>query len=85
MSHATVTSGPVEEHNDGRLDTIGLGPKGPTPPSTHDDGRRQITNDLFHERSGILWNLIMGLMERNNYEHYHDDLSRTGHSQLEIG
>jgi len=36
MFHA---SGPMAEHNNGRLSTIGLGPIGPTPPATHDDVR----------------------------------------------
>jgi len=34
-----VTSGPVVEHNNDRLNTTGLGPVGPTPPATHDDVR----------------------------------------------
>jgi len=62
------------EHNNGRLNTTGLGH---TSPATHD-------NDFFRERSGTLWNFtelyvwgkssgtlrnfISGLMERNNYE-----------------
>ena len=77
MFYAIVTSGPMAEHNNGRFNTIGLGPIGRTPPATHDDV------DLFRERSGTLWdfmelyvwgkssgtlwNFIMGLMERNNY------------------
>jgi len=41
---------------------IGVGPVGLSPPTgyTHDDGRRQITNDLFRERSGTLWNFTFG-------------------------
>jgi len=39
MFHAIVTKGPMAEHNNGRLNTIGLGPIGPTPPATHDDVR----------------------------------------------
>jgi len=55
MFYAIVTSGPMAEHNNGRLNTIGLGPIiGPTPPATH------VTsdNDLFRDRSGTLWNLM---------------------------
>ena len=37
MFYAIVTSGPMVEHNNGRLNTIGLGPIGSTPPATHDD------------------------------------------------
>jgi len=37
--YATVTSGPMAEHNNGRLNTIGLGTVGPTPPAIHDDVR----------------------------------------------
>jgi len=47
MFYAIVTSGPMAEHNNGRLNTIGLGTIGPTPPATHD-------NDLFLENSGTL-------------------------------
>jgi len=36
MFHAIVTSGPMAEDNNGRLNTICLGP---TPPATHDDVR----------------------------------------------
>ena len=50
--YAIVTSGPMAEHNNGRLNTIGLGPIGPTPPATHDDV------DLFRERSGTLWDFM---------------------------
>ena len=42
MFYAIVTSGdsgPMAEHNNGRLNMIGLGPIGPTPPATHDDVR----------------------------------------------
>jgi len=39
MFYAIVTSGPMAEHNNGRLNTIGLGPIGPTPPATLDDVR----------------------------------------------
>ena len=42
MFYAIVTSGdsgPMAEHNNGRLNMIGLGPTGPTPPATHDDVR----------------------------------------------
>ena len=46
MFYAIVTSGPMAEYYNGRLNTIGLGPIGPTPPATHDDV------DLFRERSG---------------------------------
>ena len=63
MFYAIVTSGPMAEHNNGRLNTIGLGPIDRTRPATHDDV------DLFRESSGTLWNFIMGLMERNNYGH----------------
>ena len=37
MFYAIVTSGPMAEHNNGRLNTIGLYPIGPTPTATHDD------------------------------------------------
>ena len=36
MFYAAVTSGSMAEHNNTRLNTIGLGP---TPPATHDDVR----------------------------------------------
>ena len=39
MFYAIVTSGPMAEHNNDRLNMIGLGPIGPigpTPPATHD-------------------------------------------------
>jgi len=81
MFYAIVTSGPVAEHNNGRLNTIGLGPIGPT--LLHRLSTTTSDNDLFRERSGTswnfmelyvwgkssgtLWNFIMGLMERNNY------------------
>jgi len=39
MSHAIVTSSPMAEHNNGRLNTIVLGTVGPTPPAAHDDVR----------------------------------------------
>ena len=39
MFYVIVTSGPMAEHNNGRLNTIGLGPIGPTLPATHDDVR----------------------------------------------
>ena len=42
MFYAIVTSGPMAEHNNGRLDTIGLGPIGPTPQAIY-PRRRQIT------------------------------------------
>ena len=57
MFYAIVTSGPMAEHNNGRHNTIGLGPIGPTPPvitTTTSD------NDLFRERSGTLWNFTFG-------------------------
>ena len=62
--HAIVTSGIMVEYNNGRLNTIVLGPIGPTPLATKDDICRY---DFFHERSRTLWNFIMDLMERNNY------------------
>jgi len=37
MFYAIVTSSSMAEHNNGRLNTIGLGPIGPTPPPTYDD------------------------------------------------
>ena len=39
MFHAIITSVPMAEHNNGRLNMIGLDPIGPTPPATHDDVR----------------------------------------------
>jgi len=39
MFYAIVTSGPMAEYNNGRLNTIDLGPIGPTPTATHDDVR----------------------------------------------
>jgi len=62
MLYAVLTSGPMVEHINSRLTMIGVGPVGLSPPTgyTHDDGRRQITNDLFRERSGTLWNFTFG-------------------------
>ena len=54
MFYAIVTSGPMAEHNNGRLNTIGLGPIDPTRPATHDDV------DLFRESSGTLWKFTFG-------------------------
>ena len=44
-----VIVSPVVEHNNGRLNTTGLGHTDPTPPATHNDVR-------FRERSRTLWN-----------------------------
>ena len=71
MFYAIVTSGPMAEHNNGRLNTIGLGPIGPTPPATHDDVRAFwdfMELYVWGKSSGTLWNFIIGLMERNNYD-----------------
>jgi len=51
MFYVIVTSGPMAEHNNGKLNTIGLGPIGPTPPATHDD---------VLELYGTLWNFTFG-------------------------
>ena len=66
MFYAIVTSGPMAEHNNGRHNTIGLGPIGPTHrlPTTTSD------NDLFRERSGTLWNFKFGGKFRNFMELY---------------
>ena len=72
MFHAIITSGPTAEHNNGRLNTIGLGPIGPIhriPTTTSDnDLSRERSRTLWGKSSGTSWNFIMGLMERNNYD-----------------
>jgi len=56
MFYAIVTSGPMAEHNNGRLNTIGLGPIGPI----HRLSKTMSDNDLFRQRSGTLWNFTFG-------------------------
>ena len=56
MFRAIVTSGPMAEHNNDRLNKIGLGPIGPI----HRLSMTMSDNDLFRERSGSLWNFRFG-------------------------
>ena len=48
------------EHNNGRLNTTGLGPIGPTPTATQYDVRQRPSPQAF-------WNFIAGPMKRDNY------------------
>jgi len=58
----TVKSDPTAEHNNSRLNTIGLGHEGPTPPAImpYSTGypRRRTTSDQYRPFPRLFWNFM---------------------------